>query len=1470
MTTARTQVTRRRGIPRREGADAPLSPAQLGVWTAARMREGSTDPYVMAELLWLRGPLDLVALTAAFADLAARHEALRTRIVGDAPPRQVVDPPGSVHSRISVLDLPDDRVAAVCALTAEGTRGFDLDGPLWRVVVVRTAADEHLLLFALHHLMGDEWSMDVLHRDLVTAYTARVAGQPVVLEPLAVQYADYADWQSRRTAEDEKDLAYWRSALDGMPHELDFPTDSARDLPPTHLGTRVGVTLSPRATTRLRALAARAGTTPFAAMTALWGIVLARHCGQDDLLLGAAVSNRTRSETEDMVGMFAGLLPLPVRLAGAPTITDAVRRVAAALMGALDHQNVTLDRIATAVGVARGGTRPPLCQAAVSWSVAGDRQWRLGAVTAEPVPAAFVSAKVELLLAGVDEGSTITLDVIGERSLFDEGSLRVLLDHVTQAVDAACAEPASPVSELSLMSERERVRIANWAGTEVPSAAAAPLGELVDAACAAHPDRIAVTAGTDVLTYAELAETAMRWAHALRAAGVRADSVVGVAVPRSAALPAILLAVLKAGGAYLALDHTAPAERTGFYVRDSGAKVVVATAETLPGLGGAVAGVSVLLADAPPPDVTGSIEPVHPDALAFLCYTSGSTGTPKCVGLTHRNVARVVHRPDYLPCGPRHAFLQLAPIGFDISAMELWTPLIHGGRLVLAPPGRPDLPELAEYMRAHGVTTMVTTTALFHQIVAQDPLVLAGLAQIAIGGDVAAPASFTAALEHPALRELNLVHCYGPTENTCTSTSMVVRGPLGARVPIGGPITGSTVHVLDENLRPVPVGVTGQLCTGGTGVTRGYLTDAAMTAARFIPDPFSATPGARLYLTGDLARWRPDGTLEFAGRMDRQVKVRGFRVEPGEIEARLARADDIAEAVVDLRADHGGHRRLVAYVVPKPGTDPGAEALRRFVARTLPEYMVPAAIVAVPRIPLTANGKIDRVALPEPVWDAPPDVVKRAPANPVEAVLVSAWSQVLGVADVGVDDNFFALGGDSILSIRIAALARESGVHLSSSDVFDYQTVAELATAVANRAPTRSARGATSGLAPLTPIQHWFHDRGAPRQFNQSVRLRTAEPLDAGLLGDALNAVVAHHDALRLRLVSTPDGPRQRCVQREDHELLELVDELNPAVQALQRSVDPVDGPLLRAVLAPAADDPAVDELVLVAHHLAVDTVSWDILLRDLETAYHQVAAGRTPRLAAPPTSYLRWAHALAERAADPAFAVEAHRWWELAAAPDDLVGCFGEPGPSTVSRCVLDEMSTAAVLALVEPGRRGDTTAILLTALTGALAEWTGGRDFVVDVEGHGREALGSAVDVSGTVGWFTALYPVALRLPPDPANSLVAVREQVRAQPPGTDYGLARYLRDPDACWPSPTVAFNYHGHERAGATTLLTRTDGYRGDDIDPAAPRPHAVEFNTVVADERLHVHCTHPATADGLDPAALFVHHARRLAGRGSR
>ncbi|HEX2190549.1 MAG TPA: amino acid adenylation domain-containing protein, partial [Longimicrobiaceae bacterium] len=1061
QTAARAEAAAIERVDRTGGV--PLSFAQQRLWFLEQLGNlGST--YHIPMRLRLRGDLDRGALVRSLDRIVARHEALRTSFTTvDGEPVQHIAPVEESGFRLVEHDLhaaPDAEDELHCLMRDEAEAPFDLEaGPLVRGRLVRMAADDHVLLLTMHHIVSDGWSTGVLFRELAALYAAFARGEPDPLPPLSVQYADYAAWH-RRWVEGpvlEAQAEYWTETLAGAPELLELPADHRRPAKQDFAGASVNVELDEALTAALKTLSQRHGTTLFMTLLAGWAAVLSRLSGQDDVVVGTASANRGRSEIEGLIGFFVNTLPVRVDLSGAPTVAEALGRVKARALEAQQNQDIPFEQVVERVHPTRSLAHSPLFQVMFAWQNAPEGSLELPGLALGPLDPAGsggsplpVAAKFDLSLALREEGGRIEGGVEYATALFQRETVERWLVYLRRMLEGMVADDSKPVDRLELLPAAERRRVVEeWNDTAVAYPADRGIAALFAERAARTPDAPALLGAGAPLTYGALDERANRLARHLLRRGLAPEARVGICLERGPEMVVALLAALKAGGAYVPLDPRYPAERLAFMLADADVAVLVTeegTRGALPvpsglpvvSIDGARAEIAAERADAP-------ALAAGPRSLAYVVYTSGSTGTPKGVAVEQRSVVRLVRGANYVELGEDEVILQAAPVSFDASTLEIWGALLNGARLVLVPGTNPLLEELGRAIALHGVTTLWLTAGLFEAMARERLEDLAGVRQLLTGGDVV-PVDAVARVRarFPALR---LVNGYGPTENTTfTCCHTVGEAWSGGPVPIGSPVSNTRVYVLDAALCPVPIGVPGELYAGGDGVARGYLGRPALTAERFVPDPFATEPGARLYRTGDRVRWLPDGSVEFLGRTDHQVKIRGFRIEPGEIEARLREHPAVRQAVVLAREDAPGEKRLVAYVVGEAAAD----ALRAHLDACLPAYMVPAAYVPLEALPLTSNGKLDRGALPAPDGAAYARRGHEPPRNLTERVLAEIWTEVLGVEQVGRRDHFFDLGGHSLLAVRLVSRMREAlNPAATVEDVFAHPTLCDLAARMA-------------------------------------------------------------------------------------------------------------------------------------------------------------------------------------------------------------------------------------------------------------------------------------------------------------------------------------------------------------------------------------------------------------------------------------
>ncbi|WP_411143365.1 amino acid adenylation domain-containing protein [Streptomyces sp. x-80] len=1469
----------------RDGAPLPLSAAQRRLWLLHELDPDSTE-YNSVAGLRLTGPLDTAALTGALRDLVARHEALRTVFdrVGDEPVQAVRAPYDVPLPLIDLAEQADpaaarERLDAV--VRAEVDRPFDLrTGPLFRPVLVRVAPDEHVLVLCAHHIVTDGWSTGVLLDELGALYAGRLAGTAAELPAQDVQYADFAAWQRQRMTAQwlDEHLGYWRGRLAGL-GPLDLPGDRPRPQSRSGAGAVHDITLPADVAEGLRKLAREQGTTLYTVLVAACQVLFARYAGQRDVAVGTVTSGRNRPELSRMVGFFVNTVVLRSTVDDGAAFTEFLAEVKDTVLDAFANDEVPFDRLVEALRPERDPGRTPLFQTLVVLQSGPERLPALPGLQVAAYQAPRTSANFDLTVefqdarggTGADDAG-LSCSIEYATDLWDAPSIARMAGHLRVLLSGVAAAPRRPVRDLPWLADDERAALLRAATGPRATPRAATVVRLLDDQAARSPRATALVCGRDTLTYRELDERANRVARALIRRGVGPEQLVAVAATPGTDLVVTLLGVLKAGAAYVPVDPDHPADRIAYVLADAAPSLVLADSAAYATLPAAVertlldgAGAQGLGADLPCGAVLDGERtvPLDPDHPAYVIYTSGSTGRPKGVVIAHRSFADYVGwAADAYPGAAGTAVLH-SPVTFDLTVTALYTPLISGGRVLIS--GLEDTDE--QLPTAAGACSLLKVTPSHLALLASTPRQLQPAGELVIGGEqLIGEALEQWRVRHPGT---TVVNEYGPTEATVGCMEYRVRPddvPAPGAVPIGRPRANARIHVLDSALRPVPVGVPGELYIAGSGLARGYVRRPALTAERFVADPYGPA-GTRMYRTGDLARWRPDGELEFLGRTDDQVKIRGYRIELGEIESALLAHPQVARAAVTVREDAAGHPRLTGYVVPADGAAPSPQDVREHTAAALPEYMVPAAVVVLDALPLTPNGKLDHAALPAPANPARDAAGYTAPRTAVEETLAGIWAELLGLERVGVDDNFFDLGGDSILSIQTVSRARRAGLRLASKDVFLHQTVARLAQRVAagpgTGAPAASAPDPV-GPAPLTPVQDWFFDtyQAGPDRLTMSLYVDLDPGADAAALRTAVGALVAHHPMLRARFTRDGDRWTQDVAASETAEVFRRLDlsevpaphreaARRAAADALRAGFSLEHGPLFGAVLFDTGADTG-RQLFLSAHHMAVDGVSWRILLEDLERAYEQARAGGAVDLGPAGTGFGTWARHLRDHVRAGRLDGELAHWSGVfeggrGAVPVDHDGA-NTAGSVRGVRASLGRERTDALLRRVPPVYRTRVNDLLLSAVGTVLNRWAGSERIVLAMEGHGREELIEGADLSRTVGWFTTLYPVAVRTAAGNGwrETVTSVKEQLRAIPGnGLGYDALRRLAadgSPARALlqdPTPQVSFNYHGRfDAAGDGGLVrARLDGL-SDAPDADELRPHLLDVVGVVEDGSL--------------------------------
>ncbi|WP_407562711.1 amino acid adenylation domain-containing protein [Streptomyces sp. 184] len=1481
----------------------PLSPLQEGMLFHATYDDDSPDVYKSQRVLALDGSLDKQRLRTAWETVLARHPALRASFHRLASGEAVQAVARNVPLPWREADLSGEPTQAGAEAETERLaaeelgRPMDLGrAPLLRFLLIRLGDRAHRMIITSHHILADGWSMPVVFNEVSEVYAA--GGDDSARGP-AASYGDYLAWLGRQ----DKDAAReaWRTELAGADEPtLVVPADPGREpvVPEERL-----VGLTDEATAGLVALARGRGLTVNTVVQGAWALVLARLARRGDVVFGATVAGRPAElpGVESMVGLFINTLPVRVVLDGGQRVVEMLADLQGRQSALMGHQHLGLQEIQELAGAG----------ASFDTMLMFENYPRndLGLAGSEPADDDIGITQVRSmagthypLAIGVVPADRLHVRVTHRPDLFGGREAEELARRLVRVLEQVVADPSVRVGDVDVLAAEERSRVVSgWNATEL----AVPAGSVLDRVgewVRRSPGAVAVRCGAESVSYGELDARANRLARYLLRLGVGRESRVGLCLPRGVEMVAAILAVWKAGGAYVPLDPAYPADRLAFMVADSGAQVVLSAGDLAPE--GAVrldevAG-EIGAESAEPPDTV-----VEPGQLAYVIYTSGSTGRPKGVAVPHEGPANLAEamRP-VLGAAEGVTALQFASFSFDAAVLDVAVTLAAGGTLAIASDEeRKEPAALAEMIRSSGVSVASVVPSLLSVL---DPAAVTGVRNWVLGAEL-----LTADLASRWTRQAKVWNTYGPTEATVITTAVPLDADIAPADPspaIGRPIGNAHTYVLDDFLRPVPPGVTGELYIAGPGLARGYIGRGGLTAERFVACLFE--PGARMYRSGDLARWSDDGLLHFAGRADEQVKIRGFRIEPGEIEAVLAAHPYVAQAAVVVREDRPGDKRLVAYVVASEG-GVAADDLREFAATRLPEHMVPAAVVTLDALPLTPNGKTDRAALPAP--DLAERAAGRAPVGAAEETLCALFADVLGIGRVGADDDFFALGGDSITSMQLASRARREGLVLTPRQVFEQRTPERLAAvAGATRAAIPAAGAEDTGEVPWTPAMRAQGVRSADAAFAQWMVVGAPGTLTQAVLTGGLGAVLDTHAMLRASAdVSDPAAPRLVVPERGSADAARLVTRVDAAdthdldalagseARAAVAQLDPGNGAMVHVVWLDAGPS-RVGRLVLVAHHLVVDGMSWRILLPDLQAACAALADGLPPALDPVPTSFRHWAHELVTQAATPDRAAELQAWTDLLGDPEQPLGHRPlDPAADTAGTQRRRSWTVPAAEAAVVAGRapaafHTGVHEVLLAALAGAVAHWrpdTADHGVLVDIEGHGREPVGDA-DLSRTVGWFTSSHPVRLdvggvRLDEALAGGAAAgrllksVKEQARAIPgDGLGHELLRHLNPETAgamaALPRPQFGFNYLGRFPAAARTASVRAwqpagDTALGGSVAPDMPVAHALEAGAVVQDGPDGAELTLTLTwagglLDDADAEALGAAWLRMIAG----
>ncbi|WP_242071964.1 non-ribosomal peptide synthetase [Nostoc sp. FACHB-110] len=1435
-----------------------LSPQQKRLW----LLQKSSQVYQAYCTISLTGELKKAVLQQALAKLVERHEIFRThfqKVQGLKIPLQVVN--DSILLSFSEYDLTNHENLQVELDKLLQSKRQEIDWQqtaILQAILIAITPQKHLLSISLPALYADRVSLNNLVRELSQCYTACLFKQDLVDQPL--QYADIAEWQNELLETEAGAIDFWQQLDPSVLKTANLPWSKPSIINSEFQPQWLSVAIAPDMVAKIDAISQSQKLADYGFLLTCFIVLLGRLTKQSNLMIGVAGDGRNYEDLQPSLGLLAKYLPLDIHLQDDEQFYDIWRRVQQQTEEILELQeSFCWDKNKE---FAENSLEPlffPLCfefESILNQYFADNICFAI-----EQKYACIDRFQVKLVC--VRRGAEITAEFHYDANLFAVEDMQRLASQFQTLIASVLQNPEKKSAGFDILSQSERSQLLlEFNNTQTAKPKYECVHHWFESQVESTPDNIAVVCANQQLTYTQLNHKANQLAHHLQQLGVGPEVLVGICVERSLDLVVGVLGILKAGGAYVPIDPTYPKERLAFILQDTQAPVLLTQQSLLAILPQHDAEVICLDRDwTSTPTLSNPTSQTNSENLAYVIYTSGSTGKPKGTLIPHKGLVNYLSWcTQAYQVSQGNGTIVHSPLGFDLTITSLFSPLLVGSQVELLPENH-HIESLSNALHRSSHLSLVKITPAHLELLKGQfsPSAAAGRTRaFIIGGEnlLAENISFW----QKAAPDTILINEYGPTETVvgCCVYQVPPGQSLSGSIPIGKPIANTQLYVLDQYGQPTPIGVVGELHIGGVGLARGYLHRPDLSAEKFIPNPFSTEPGERLYKTGDLARYRLDGTLEYLGRIDDQVKIRGFRIELGEIEAVLAQAPGVKDAVVIVREDIPANKRLVAYIVYKQESPTTVHQLQVFLQQKLPDYMIPAAFVSLQNLPLTANGKVSRRALPAPEQVNTKTYV--APRTPVEETLAKIWTQILRLEQVGIHDNFLQVGGDSILSIQVIAKAKQAGLQLTPQQIFDHPTIAELATVVGSNVTIEAEQGLITGKLPLTPIQHWFFEQNLPEPhyWNQAVLLQVNQPLDAVLLQQALQHLLKHHDALRLQFKCCESGWQQVNASTDWAIALTIEDlsKRSPQEQQLaieltatqlQASLNLSPGPLVQVALFNLGQQQS--RVLIVIHHLAVDGVSWRILLEDLQTSYQQLQQGQNINLPAKTTAFKYWAEKLSEYANSAALQQELSYWLALPQQPPKITvdfpkGINTEASKATVSR-TLSVAETQALLQQFPLAYRTQINDVLLTALLYSFQQNTGQSSLLLDLEGHGREDIFEDVDLSRTVGWLTTIFPVLLDISnaADLIEAVQQIKEQLRSIPHrGLGYGILRYLNHQLPAQPQPEVIFNYLGQfdQILPNLTLFSPATESIGPTHSPRGKRRHLLEVEGMVINGQLQL------------------------------
>ncbi|MBF0450074.1 MAG: amino acid adenylation domain-containing protein [Candidatus Magnetomorum sp.] len=1442
---------------------SPVSHAQRRLWIISQTDDASIA-YNIPEVFMVDGQLDVDIFERAFAELVQRHESLRTTFEFDDINGELYQKiHNTINFKINFKDLTGEahpQESARESIRNIITRPYDLkSGPLFRVTILKIAKTLHILGFSLHHIISDTWSMNILSSEFCAMYEAFQRGDANPFPPLRIQYKDYAAWQNSFLKSEDiiAHQRYWCDIFSGEIPILNLPMDFSRPRMRTFKGRTIRFTLSDDQTKKIRDLSQENSTTIFITLLTALNLLIYRYTGQEDIIIGSPVAGRNHADLENQLGFYVNTLPLRNQIKGERSFNELLNHVKKVVADAFDHQMYPFDKLVEKLDIQGDPGRSPLFDIMIVMESEDEREMTAGSLRFTPFEHEYHISKFDMIFFFVEDKNAIKLNIEYNMDLFLEARVRRMGEHFKCLITGILDAPDVPAGQLNMLTENElNTVLYTFNNTRRDYPEDRCIHQLFEEQVKKTPDSVAVIFEDKQLTYKELNAKSNQLAHYLKSSGVGPEILVGICVERSIEMIVGILGILKAGGAYVPLDPEYPADRLTFMMNDANVKVLLLQkkiTDTFPFHNKQIVRIDADKSIIEEKSVENPDSDVRPSNLAYILYTSGSTGIPKGVAIEHRSPVALVSWAKRIYSEKELAgTLVSTSICFDLSVYEMFTPLSSGGTIIIAQ----NALELPDLISANSVTLINTVPSAIQELVKLNAIP-DSVTTVNLAGEPLPSILVDKIYDTKTVQKV--YDLYGPSEDTTYST-FILRKKGGINT-IGKPIDNTKTYILDKYLNPLPVGVPGQLHISGHGLARGYHNRSELTKDKFIPNPFDDVPDSRLYKTGDLATWLPDGNIEFLGRIDNQVKIRGYRIELGEIRSRLTAHPEIEDALIMVKETQQNSRELVAYIITSSVISNGK--LRSFLGRSIPQFMIPSYFVLLEKFPLTLSGKIDQKALPGPheVQHSADDTEYVQPRNETETKLVAVWQNLLGKKRIGIHDNYFDLGGDSIKAIQIASRLAQEGMKLEISTLLLNPTIAELSDKVVNTALIINQELVTGNVL-LTAVQSWFFEnhKKQPNHFNQSVMLYSKERLNENSLRAVLKKIQEHHDALRMMYQFDGENIIQLNADLDYPLGFEIINMINTAdpdgeieayANKVQAEINLNTGPLMKVVLFHLNDS---DHLMIVIHHLVIDGVSWRILLEDMITGYKQHVSGEQIKFPPKTVSFKLWAKQVQDYSNSEKLLREKTYWKTLESVrttplPLDYKGGDGDSilKDTRTLNFYLPQEKVEVLLTKVNHIYNTEINDILLTALARTMHQWHGNKKTMITLEGHGREKIDDT-DIKRTVGWFTSMYPLALELPDseDLGYQIKYIKEMLRKVPDkGMGYGILKYVTShenkKDMLFGSmPGICFNYLGQFDEDAAGVFQVSERSCGNDISPNAEFIYTININSMIIHHQLQV------------------------------